>query len=123
MCGHEDAENEGQNSAASSPRSIKGSLAFILDDEASKRKASTAQLDATQPTAAKRSRTSFATNTISSLLTPTSSVDGENEARHATTTTAPLARKVRGQVVDGVSCCRGANMRGSCFPGKQVLHR
>ncbi|KAF1783722.1 hypothetical protein GQ600_696 [Phytophthora cactorum] len=35
MCGavnREDAGSEGQSSAASSPRSIKGSLSFILDE-------------------------------------------------------------------------------------------
>ncbi|KAG6622876.1 putative WD repeat-containing protein [Phytophthora cinnamomi] len=95
MCGVEDTENEGQNSAASSPHSIKGSLAFILDDEDStgKRSASTAQLDAVEPADVKPKRPSITGHAISSLLTPTNSVDDENEARDATTPTAPLARK------------------------------
>ncbi|KAE8910120.1 hypothetical protein PF005_g17547 [Phytophthora fragariae] len=92
MCVVENTENEGQNSAASSPRSIKGSLAFILDDEAStgKRSATTAQLDPIEPTDAKLKRPSISAHTISSLLTP---LDGENEARDASTPTAPVARK------------------------------
>ncbi|EGZ22830.1 hypothetical protein PHYSODRAFT_423431, partial [Phytophthora sojae] len=89
-------ENEGQNSAASSPRSVKGSLAFILDDEAStgKRSASAALLDATEPTDAKPKRPSIIGRTISSLLTPTNSVGNESEARDTITPTASVARKV-----------------------------
>jgi hypothetical protein len=97
MCGavsHEDTENEDQNSTASSPRSIKGSLAFILDDRASKRKrsAASAQLEeADAPTATKRKRPSVSAHTISRLLAP---VADENEARTATRTTTSLERKV-----------------------------
>ncbi|KAL4107049.1 hypothetical protein PRIC1_005084 [Phytophthora ramorum] len=92
----EDAENEGQNSAASSPHSIKGSLAFILDDEAQecKRSSASAQLAAAnEPAATKHKQSSVAGSTISSLLAPITPVEDENEARDATWTAPPLARK------------------------------
>ncbi|GMF40296.1 unnamed protein product [Phytophthora fragariaefolia] len=92
----ESTENDGQSSAASSPRSIKGSLAFILDDDASniKRSATAAQLNAIEPANDKYTRPSITGHSICSLLTPTNSSDDNNESRDTITPTAQLARKV-----------------------------
>ncbi|POM62657.1 hypothetical protein PHPALM_28150 [Phytophthora palmivora] len=89
---HENVENENQNSAASSPRSIKGSLSFILDGESpsGKRTAKSANLDETdEPT----TKLKVSANTISTLLAPIVSVVDENEARIATRTTTLMERK------------------------------
>ncbi|KAG3092725.1 hypothetical protein PI124_g16779 [Phytophthora idaei] len=92
MCGavnREDAGSEGQSSAASSPRSIKGSLSFILDEApGGKRTASSAELD--ESTATKCFRPSVPANSISSLLAP---VVDENDVRNATRAATPLGRK------------------------------
>ncbi|KAG7391447.1 hypothetical protein PHYPSEUDO_004982 [Phytophthora pseudosyringae] len=88
MCGTASHEDAGQNSVASSPCSIKGSLSFILGDSGKR----PAERDAREePTAAKRTRPS--TNSISSLLAPIASAVDENDARNATRAAAPLERK------------------------------
>ncbi|KAL3657021.1 hypothetical protein V7S43_018069 [Phytophthora oleae] len=88
MWSHEDTASEGQDSAASSPRSIKGSLSFILGDEACTKRS--AELEVADLTTVELLRPSGSATSISSLLAP---ITDENDARNATRAAAPLERK------------------------------